>query len=71
MKLDAVEWGRVLGVLRNVRGWNQKQLAAAMRVRPATVSDYERGEKAKTETASECATAAPAWRTGGCRGVRG
>jgi transcriptional regulator with XRE-family HTH domain len=39
------EWSEVLVVLRTVRDWSQKQLAAAMHVRTSTISDYERGEK--------------------------
>jgi transcriptional regulator with XRE-family HTH domain len=35
----------VLALLRTVRGWSQKELADAARVRPSTLSDYERGKK--------------------------
>jgi tetratricopeptide (TPR) repeat protein len=37
--------GDVLSILRIVRGWNQRALAAAAQMRPATLSNFERGEK--------------------------
>ncbi|HTQ80672.1 MAG TPA: helix-turn-helix domain-containing protein, partial [Thermoanaerobaculia bacterium] len=36
--------GDVLAVLREVRHWSQKELAAAMAMRAPTISDYERGK---------------------------
>jgi transcriptional regulator with XRE-family HTH domain len=43
---DFAPWGKVLALLRISRGWNQKQLAAAAGIQPATVSDYERDQNA-------------------------
>jgi transcriptional regulator with XRE-family HTH domain len=37
--------GDVLAILRIVRGWNQRTLAVAAQVRPATLSNFERGKK--------------------------
>ncbi len=37
--------GDVLAILRIVRGWNQRALAVAAQLRPATLSNFERGEK--------------------------
>jgi transcriptional regulator with XRE-family HTH domain len=37
--------GDVLAILRIVRGWNQRTLAVAAQMRPATLSNFERGEK--------------------------
>ncbi|HVT16587.1 MAG TPA: helix-turn-helix transcriptional regulator [Thermoanaerobaculia bacterium] len=34
-----------LAMLRTLRGWDQKDLAAAVRLHPDSISDYERGKK--------------------------
>ena len=47
----------ILAVLRIVRGWSQADLAKAAGVRPATISDWERGKKTPSVPTLERLTA--------------
>src|SRR5947208_14336925 len=45
MSIDSpIALGDVLAILRVVRRWGQKELAAEMHLRVPTISDYERGK---------------------------